>query len=347
MSSPSYAIMRFAKYKGPEIGRIEAHNERTKEKYASNPDIDCSRSGLNCHLVHPPQHYRAKAERQIADAGCRVRSDSIRLVEVLFTVSTGYFDDKSPDEIRTYYERSLAFLQEHQRSETIVSAVIHMDEGTPHMHVVFVPLTADKRLSAKDIIGNRKKLIQWQDEYYEYMSARYPELCRGESAAQTGRTHMTVQEFKNFTKDIRKMTKLADKVEMLLSGANLLNSKNRLEQLVPMVKDLLLRFGRMKTQLGQYQEAFTSVMPENERLKKENEKLDSTCRAYHSRDFSNMSAIQQLEQRCLRYEQQLSAIPAGVVARYSQQQRKAQKEANVYGQQGKREGRMDQYNARE
>ncbi|MEE0164369.1 MAG: hypothetical protein UE029_08745, partial [Christensenellales bacterium] len=97
---------------------------------------------------------------------------------------------------------------------------------------------------------------------------------------------------------------------------------------VPMVKDLLLRFGKMKAQLGQYQEAFTSVMVENERLKKENEKLDSTCRAYHSRDFSNMSAIQQLEQRCLRYEKQLSAIPAGVVARYSQQQRKAQKEVS-------------------
>ena len=57
---------------------------------------------------------------------------------------------------------------------------------------------------------------------------------------------MTVQEFKEFTKDIRKMTKLADKVEVLLSGANLLNSKSRLEQLVPMVKDLLLRFGKMK-----------------------------------------------------------------------------------------------------
>lgn len=46
------------------------------------------------------------------------------------------------------------------------------------------------------------------------------------------------------------MTKLADKVEVLLSGANLLNSKSRLEQLVPMVKDLLLRFGRMKPSLG-------------------------------------------------------------------------------------------------
>lgn len=40
MTKPQYGILRFAKYKGPEIGRIEAHNERTKENYASNPDVD-------------------------------------------------------------------------------------------------------------------------------------------------------------------------------------------------------------------------------------------------------------------------------------------------------------------
>lgn len=338
MSSPSYAIMRFAKYKGPEIGRIEAHNERAKEKYASNPDIDRSRSDLNCHLIHPPQHYRAEAERQIADAGCRVRTDSIRLVEVLFTVSTGYFDDKSPDEICAYYERSLAFLKERQGTDTIVSAVIHMDEGTPHMHVVFVPLTADKRLSAKDIIGNRKKLIQWQDEYYEYMSVRYPELCRGESAAQTGRTHMTVQEFKEFTKDIRKMTKLADKVEVLLSGANLLNSKSRLEQLVPMVKDLLLRFGKMKAQLGQYQEAFTSVMVENERLKRKTknwirrvERITAAISAICQQFSSWNSAVCGMNSSCLLFRRELwQGIPSSSARR----RKKSVKEITDWG--GKR-----------
>ena len=61
---------------------------------------------------------------------------------------------------------------------------------------------------------------------------------------------MNVQEFKAFTRDIRKMSKIADKVESLLDGANLLNSKGRLEQLVPLVRDLLVRFGKMKTQLA-------------------------------------------------------------------------------------------------
>ena len=58
MSKPQYAILRFAKYKGPEIGNIEAHNERTKEKYASNPDVDISRSQYNFHLIEPERKYR-------------------------------------------------------------------------------------------------------------------------------------------------------------------------------------------------------------------------------------------------------------------------------------------------
>ena len=37
-----YGILRFKKYKGPAISPIEAHNERTKEQYASNPDIATS-----------------------------------------------------------------------------------------------------------------------------------------------------------------------------------------------------------------------------------------------------------------------------------------------------------------
>ena len=43
-----YGILRFKKYKGPAISPIEAHNERTKEQYASNPDIDTTR-------MKPPQ----------------------------------------------------------------------------------------------------------------------------------------------------------------------------------------------------------------------------------------------------------------------------------------------------
>ena len=107
MGKAQYAIMRFAKYKGPEIGNIEAHNERTKEKYASNPDVDTSRSKYNFHLVKPPGKYRAESERQIAAAGCRTRKDSIRMIETLFTASPEFFKGKKRAEIRVYFSRKL------------------------------------------------------------------------------------------------------------------------------------------------------------------------------------------------------------------------------------------------
>ena len=137
MSKPQYAILRFAKYKGPEIGNIEAHNERTKEKYASNPDVDISRSQYNFHLIEPQRKYRAEAERQIKEAGCRTRSDSVRLVEVLVTASPEFFQKMKKSEIKAYFQEALAFIQQNQDPKTIVSAVVHMDEKTPHMHLCF------------------------------------------------------------------------------------------------------------------------------------------------------------------------------------------------------------------
>ena len=190
-----YAILRFAKYKGPEIGHIESHNERTKEKYASNPDADTSRSHLNFHLVTPQRKYRAEAEKQIAEAGCRTRSDSVRVVEALVTATPEFFKSKKKSEVKAYFQEALDFIKQNQKPETIISAVVHMDEKTPHMHLCFVPLTKDKRLSAKEIVGNKKKLTQWQDGFWEHMVRKYPDLERGESASETGRTHIPPRLF--------------------------------------------------------------------------------------------------------------------------------------------------------
>ena len=127
MAAPQYAIMRFMKYKGPEIGKIEAHDERTKESYASNPDIDPGRTHLNFHLVEPQGRYRTEAERQIREAGCRTRTDSVRLVETVITASPEFFQGKSMKEIRAFFREALEFIKQKQNPDTIISAVVHMD----------------------------------------------------------------------------------------------------------------------------------------------------------------------------------------------------------------------------
>ena len=213
-----HAILRFAKYKGPTISRIEAHNERTKEFYTSNPDIKTELSKYNFHLVKLSDKYRAEADRMIREAGCKARKDSVRLVETLITASPEFFQGKSDAEVRAYFERALEFMKTKQDPNTFVSAVVHMDEKTPHMHLCFVPITEDGRLSAKDIVGNKKKLTQWQDDYWSYMVKKYPDLERGESASETGRTHLPPRIFKQATR----MHRLEQKLKELLSSIILL-----------------------------------------------------------------------------------------------------------------------------
>ena len=57
------------------------------------------------------------------------------------------------------------------------------------MHLCFVPLTKDKRLSAKELLGNKKTMIRWQDDFYACMAERWPELERGTPAVETKCRH--------------------------------------------------------------------------------------------------------------------------------------------------------------
>lgn len=186
----AYAILRFAKHKGGASKALSAHHERTKEIYASNPDIDKNRTMQNYHIVTPRWSYEQEIRHRIRMAGCRVRRDSVKFVDTLVTVSPG-FAKAHESEMPEYFNRAFDFLKERVGEENIISAVVHMDEKTPHMHLCFVPLTKDKRLSAKEILGNKKTMIQWQDDFYACMSERWPELERGTPAVETKRMVMT------------------------------------------------------------------------------------------------------------------------------------------------------------
>lgn len=324
-----YAILRFAKYKGPEIGHIESHNERTKEKYASNPDVDTSRSHFNFHLVTPQRKYRAEAEKQIAEAGCRTRSDSVRLVEALVTATPEFFKGKKKAEIKAYFQEALDFIREHQDQKTIISAVVHMDEKTPHMHLSFVPLTADGRLCAKEIVGNKKKLTQWQDRFWEHMVKKYPDLERGESASETGRDHIPPRVFKQMAR----LTKQAERLDMLLSDVKLSNYKERTAQVMAFLDKYIPDVAAMETQMKKYHKCFTTAKAEKAVLKAENESL--TDKLEKSQQQSTLKKLQdaKLQSDYEAAQAVLERIPPDIIKAYTQR--------------GNRERKVDQYSALE
>ena len=140
------------------------------------------------------------------------------------------------------------------------------------MHLCFVPLTEDKRLSAKEIVGNKKKLTQWQDRFWEHMVKKYPDLERGESASETGRDHIPPRVFKEMTR----LTKQKTKLEELLSGVNAFNAKGKAAEIGAFLDKYIPAVEQMHTTLKKYNTAFTVTTAENKKLKKKTEQLEQS-----------------------------------------------------------------------
>ena len=117
-------------------------------------------------------------------------------VDTLITASPEFFTGRSKKEVQAYFTEAVAFMEKKVGRGNIFSAVVHMDEKTPHLHLCFTPITKDGRLSAKEILGNRAQLSQWQDEFHAYMKKGVPrpQAGRERPCHQTeAHSHMAVQ----------------------------------------------------------------------------------------------------------------------------------------------------------
>ena len=295
---PQYAILRFEKHKGTPARAMEAHHERQKEKYASNPDVDATRSKHNFHLIQPQGRYYHFIQKRIEQAGCRTRKDSTRFVDTLITASPEFFQGKNVKEVAAYFQRAADFLIGRVGRENVISAVVHMDEKTPHMHLTFVPLTKDNRLSAKEILGGRADLSKWQDDFHAHMVQAYPDLERGESARETGRQHIPTRVFKQAVH----LTKQAQRIEAVLAGINPLNAAKKREEVLALLTKFFPQMEDFETILKKYRAGFI-------RLEKENAALSVKAAAGSERKIQSQLERSKLEVEIRELRRIVDAIP--------------------------------------
>jgi len=258
--------MRFAKQKGG-AGALEAHHERTKEKYASNPDIDTAKSKNNFHIVQPVTSYKKESDGRITAAGCKTRKDSVRFVDTLITASPDFFKNKKREEIKAFFQTAVDFLSKKIGENNIFTAVVHMDEKTPHMHLCFTPITEDGRLTAKEIIGNRTQLTKWQDDFFAHMVKSFPDIERGESASVTGRRHIPARIFKQAVR----LTRQAATIQATLDGINPLNAGKKKDEVLTLLQKFFPNMERFETQVKKYKREIETLEKENAVLAKKAE----------------------------------------------------------------------------
>ncbi len=206
----SYAIIRNIKYKSENLKLAYRHNERRNKNY-SNPDIDVDKSYLNYSIKSPQYSYEKEFERIRKEYNLKgqIKVVSNIACEYIITSDNEFFDTIGEQEIKRYFETAYKFVSEYKNlgEQYIMSAKVHMDERTPHMHLVFLPVvhTTDKngnkidKLACSEFWKAKDSYRQLQNEFYSYMVSNGFDLERGLPKEETNRKHYTIEEYKTIT----------------------------------------------------------------------------------------------------------------------------------------------------
>ncbi len=179
------------KFKHDDIPPVEKENERDKTYQGTNSKIDSTRTKSNIHFVKREQSYIGYINQRIKELGCRTKKDTVLMCSMLVSASPEFFKGMLPEHIREYYAMCYRFFAERYGEKNIISAVVHMDETTPHMHLNLMPVL-DGRLCCKRLF-DRVALRKLQTDIYEQVGKHWG-LERGKEGSKT--KHLDVAEFK-------------------------------------------------------------------------------------------------------------------------------------------------------
>ena len=230
----SYGIVRVQKMTKGALQGMQIHNQREKEYSHTNTDIDFLKSNKNYDLKNNQDisyHQRTKEIISESYTGTRaIRKDAVMMCECLITSDHEFFNTLTSEQQQQFFKQSYEWLSERFGEKNIVSATVHLDERTPHMHFDFVPMTADGKLSAKEIFRYKTDLSKLHDDFYKQIGQKYG-LERGEH--KEGQKHLSVIEYKEKTsKEVKVLEKqikqLPQQIEKLQENCSELEKKKRI-----------------------------------------------------------------------------------------------------------------------
>lgn len=243
----SYLVFHLSKYKSSNIVGLQRHNQRENKNY-SNQDIDITMSNLNYDLVNYENISFTKKVKDIIDnkrtTKKAIRKDAVTYCECIISSDNEFFRKLDIKEQQRFFEVSLKFLENRIGKDNIISANVHLDETTPHMHLGFVPMNLDGSLSAKKMV-NRNFLREIQENLPYTLQKNGFDIQRGEKDNNV--KHLDQKIYKsNLNKEIKRLEALnlklgeitLDKKESLLGGFKL--TREEFENLKDLAKSFLL-----------------------------------------------------------------------------------------------------------
>ena len=280
----SYAIIRNINYKMGQLSYAYRHNERKNTNY-SNKDIQHNNSIKNYSLKNVYTSYQ-KAFRNIKEKyklKGQIKVVSNVMCELLITSDKEFFESIGEEETKRYFECAYKFVTNYQNlgEEFIVSAKVHMDESTPHMHLVYIPVVhkLDKKsgkqiskIACSEYWKGKDSYGKLQDNFYEYITKCGFDLERGRTKDNE---HIPIEKLKIVTNyEMQELFKDSEHLEQEIEINNFKELQVDYKRVVKKFNTLAKQYTRVKTITDNMLINQEKLQQENKELKEENEYLE-------------------------------------------------------------------------
>ena len=280
----SYAIIRNANYKKDNLSGLYKHNERKNTNY-SNKDINKNNSIKNYSIKQCNTTY-SKAINQLIEKNnlkCRITSYTNVACEFIITSDKEFFERIGQEETKRYFQTAYNFVANYKNlgEQYILSAKVHLDETTPHLHLVFIPViqTKDKKgnfvkkIACSEYWKGKDSYKKLQDNFYNYIIENGFNLERGKSRKIE---HLSTEKLKQVTGYDNIKYEITNEQVMTLETKKkslILAQNNELIKYTNKLKQQLAKSYKAVERLQELERENIMLKHENENLKQENNKL--------------------------------------------------------------------------
>lgn len=301
----SYAIIRNCNYKKDNLAGLYKHNERKNTNY-SNKDISREKMIKNYSIKECSTTYNKqfKILKEKYSLKSRITSYTNILCEFVITSDKDFFESIGEEETKRYFKTAYKFVANYQNlgEEFIISAKVHLDESTPHMHIVFIPVIHKLDTKSGNVINKIACSEYWkgkdsyrklQDNFYKYMTRAGFNLERGNRDREN--EHIPIEQLKQVTNyEVQEIFKETKHIEQEVVTNDIEILRENYKRVIKKFNTLAKRYTRIKTITEETMYKTEKIQQENIELKQENIKLENeveTLKEFIDKTFECVSLL--------------------------------------------------------
>lgn len=220
------------KYQRNAIVGVERENERD-ENYKSNrnPQIDSNRTSENYHVMKTECAYLKRINARIKELAPKrkIKDDAVLMCSFILGSDKKFFDSLTTQQMHEFFHDITDFFANRYGTENILSAVVHLDETTPHMHLNLIPVF-EGRLCAKRLF-DRVELQSLQSDFHEKVGKKWG-LKRGKIGSKAEHLDTVAFKLKKMNEEAGPVRKLLDNYEEAKNEKIPFSGKKKDEQII-------------------------------------------------------------------------------------------------------------------